>query len=74
MPKIKDLSNDQLKDYHDAYLSMQSTDPNNEVYKRKIKCIIEALHSRDLINFDLPGSKTRKNFFQKIASIFKRNK
>ena len=73
MPKIKNLSNDQLEDYKEAYLSMQSTDPDNNIYKRKIKCIEVALHQRDLINFDLPGATSQKtSLFKKLFSIFKK--
>lgn len=72
MPKIKDLTNNQLGDYLDAYMSMLSTDPGNVEYKRKVKCIEIALHRRDLINYDLPGANEKTSLFKKIFSIFKK--
>ena len=74
MPQIKELSNSQLKDYYDAYLSMQSTDPDNLGFQRKIKCIEMALRNRDLIDFDLAGANEKTSFIKKVFSIFKKNK
>jgi len=74
LPKIKTLTNSQLSDYLDAYKSMLKTDKDNFDYKKKIKCIEVALQKRDLIDFDLPGSKIKKGLISKLLSIFKRNK
>jgi hypothetical protein len=74
MPQIKELSNSQLKDYYEAYLSMQSTDPDNREFLRKIKCIELALHNRDLIDYDLPGAHLKTGLIKKILSIFRKNK
>lgn len=75
MPKIKTLTNSQLDDYLAAYQSMIKSDPQNKDLLRKAKCIKEALHKRDLINFDLPGAKkAKKGLFSKIFSLFRKNK
>lgn len=75
MPKIKTLTNSQLNDYLEAYQSMLKTDPDNRDLLRKQKCIKQALHKRDLINFDLPGAQTKKKgLLGKLFSLFKRKK
>ncbi|MBD64604.1 MAG: hypothetical protein CME62_05330 [Halobacteriovoraceae bacterium] len=66
MPKIKELSNDQLEDYLDAYNAMLSTQPKNKEYLRKARCIEEALNRREQTGYDLDQPK--KGFFKRLFS------
>lgn len=75
MPKIKQLSNHQLNDYLDAYESMLETDPQNDDYARKVKCIEVALHRRELIGFDIEDPSTKKaGIIKRLFSKLKRKK
>ena len=74
MIKIKEVSNEQLKDYLVAYQEILNLDPHAEGVSDKIEAIKKALHNRDLLGIKV-GSTNSTTPLSKIKNIFnKKNK
>jgi hypothetical protein len=71
MIKIKDVSNEELKEYLAAYQEIFNLDPHAEGISSKIKSIKKALHNRELLGITVKPKAVKepmgkiKNFFKK---------
>ncbi|MFT6630594.1 MAG: hypothetical protein ACJAS4_000536 [Bacteriovoracaceae bacterium] len=73
MVKIKEVSNEQLKEYLIAYQEILSLDPHAEGVSEKVDAIRKALHNRDLLGIKV-GSKNAITPLNKLKNIFKKKK
>lgn len=75
MPKIKELTNKELRNYLQSYLALYSNDPKNNAIKVKIEAIKNALKNREINGADKSddGGFT-KTLSTKILSLFNKGK
>ena len=66
MPKIKELNNQKLREYLEAYTALIAVEPKNDLYQSKIEAIKKALKVRELTGYDLEN----KGLTQKLTGIF----
>ncbi len=74
MIKIKNISNDQLKEYLEAYKELLELDTNNEEIDFKVKAIEKAINNRELLGIKVKKSQNETTLTKFLSKLKKSKK